>query len=111
VLLRIIVSLQIRNQGFHLGDFLPLRADDAIGEFPHAWVSDLCLLTRHDGYGMVRDHRFHVGNVVNCSLTAYEPMSRGAFRIRRHSGQELTSSVASIKTLVVNVLLGAGTWA
>lgn len=44
-----VLSIQILDQRLHLRNFLALRRDDSIDQFPHQWIGDLCTLAGQNG--------------------------------------------------------------
>jgi len=66
---------EFANQSLHFSDFAHLRFDDAISQLSYARITDLGPLARHDCYGMMRDHRFHVAQIANCLLTVTLPLN------------------------------------
>src|SRR3546814_6724574 len=67
------VHLEFSDQTLHLADFAHLAVDDAVGEQADLRVPDLCALASEDRHRMMRDHRLHVGDVVDGLLAAHQP--------------------------------------
>src|SRR3546814_11156204 len=67
------VLFKIRDQGFHLVNLPNLRLDDAVGKLANPRVADFGALARHDRDRVMRDHGFHIRDIIDGLLAVDYP--------------------------------------